>query len=84
MSGTDMRKVETEWKKFSAANLTPPNSCHTIDELRACVDLLCRKIEEYRIRIGYVPMPVYALLDKYNQQQNRLLRTSFRCTYGSL
>ena len=52
-----------------------------VDQLRNNVKELCAAMEAHRIKFGYVPAFVYAMLAKYNRRQNEIINLKFRETY---
>ena len=81
MSEFDRKKIEIEFKNFTAKNFERPCDCRNLEQIRFYVRELCEKIEELEGRFNYVPNWAYALLAQYNARQNGMLHVEFINTY---
>jgi len=82
MNVVDRKKIEMEFKTFTARNFEKPADCRNLEQIRFYVQELCQKIEEHETRFNYVPNWAYVLLAQYNAKQNGMLHVEFVSTYG--
>jgi len=71
------RKTELELRNFVSANVLSPSACENLEQIRACILVLCVKIEELEANAEPVPPWMSSLLARYNARQNSILLTDF-------
>ena len=82
MTDHERKIIETELKNFSSRNFEKPTACRNLEQIRFYVRELCLKIDELEGNFNYVPQWAYALLARYNAQQNSIIQLEFRNSYN--